>query len=169
MEAFFSKLKNWWYYYKIPAGILICVLVIVIYFSVQSGKSPEADYHVGLVSTTPRSEEELSALTDGLAAFGEDLNDDGEIRIQLHTYAVDLADSSEYAGYNNYEIIAALDADLIGKTSGIFLLEDPKAFQSVSNALLAEPFLPYEDGLYLCIRTDAPDAYSRLFDQAGNF
>lgn len=169
MDALFAKLKNFWYYYKVPAVIGLFVLGVVIWLNVQDNASPEPDYHIALISTAPRSEEALDALIQGFADAGEDRNGDGEISVQLHTYAVDLADRSDNAGYNNYELIAALDADLIGKVSGLFLMEDPEALQSASDGLLAEPWLPYTDGLYLCIRADAPDAYQALFDSVQSF
>lgn len=163
MEAFVAKVKNFWYYYKIPVGIGLAVLVVGVYLGLQSAGTPEPDYHVGLISTAPRSDEQLEALTAAFAAAGQDRNDDGQVLVKLHTYFVDLADDAPNAGVANADKIAALDADLIGNVSGIFLTEDPEAIQSATNGLLAEPYLPYEDGLYLCIRGDASEDYRQLF------
>lgn len=163
MKSFVSKLNNFWFYYKIPIGIVLAVLVVSIYLWAQSAGVPEPDYHIGLVSVTPRSDEALKALEDTVAAAGSDLNGDGHVLIQLHNYPVDLADDSENAGVINHQIVAALDADLIGRTSGLFLLEDPETFQTVTHGRLKETFLPFQDGLYLCIPNDAGDAYQQLF------
>ena len=164
MDALIKKLKNFWYYYKIPVGIGLAVLIVGAYLSLQSAGVPEVDYHIGLISTTPRSDEHLEALTEKLTAAGQDLNSDGQVLVKLHTYYVDLADTSPNAGVNNADKIAALDADLIGGVSGIFLTEAPEVLQSVTNGLLSEPYLPWEDGLSLCIRANAPDAYQPLFE-----
>lgn len=164
MDAFFAKLKNFWYYYKIPVGIGLAVLVIGAYLALQSAGTPEADYHIGLISVTPRSDEQLAALTEEIAAAGQDRNGDGQILVKLHTYYVDLADESPNAGVNNANPVAALDADLIGNVSGIFLTEDPETLQSVTNGLMAEPYPLWHDGLYLCIRANAADAYQLLFE-----
>jgi len=164
MDAFFAKLKNFWYYYKVPVGIVLAVLIVGAYLTLQSAGTPEPDYHIGLVSTTPRSDEQLAALTDEIAAAGQDLNGDGQILVQLHTYFVDLADDSPNAGVQNADKVAALDADLIGGVSGIFLTENPDTLQSVTNGLFSEPYLLWKDSLFLCIRTGAPEAYQLLFE-----
>jgi len=116
------------------------------------------------VSITPRSNEALESLEAAFADAGFDVNGDGQILVRLHNYPVDLADDSENAGVNNHQIVAALDADLIGRTSGLFLLDDPQTFQRVTHGRLKEPFLPFRDGLYLCIPNDAGEAYQQLFN-----
>jgi ABC-type cobalamin/Fe3+-siderophores transport system ATPase subunit len=105
------------------------------------------------------------ALEDAIADAGFDRNGDGQVLIRLHNYPVDLADDSENAGVKNHQIVAALDADLIGHTSGLFLLEDPETFQAVTDERLANTFLPFRDGLYLCIPNNAEEAYQQLFEQ----
>ncbi len=166
MEAVCAKLKNFWYYYKIPVGIGVLVLLVGLYLGLQSAGQPEADYHIGLVGVTPRSDAQLAVLTDGFAVAGQDLNGDGQVLVQLHTYFVDLADDSPNAGVANADKVAALDADLIGKVSGIFLTEAPEVLNTVTNGLFAEDYLLYEDGLYLCIRKDASEAYQILLDDS---
>jgi hypothetical protein len=164
MDAVFAKLKNIWYYYKIHIGIVLAVVAVTVYLGVQSAAAPKADYHVGLISTTPRSETELAMLTDSIALAGEDLNGDGEVLVQLHTYFVDLADDSPNAGVTNHEKVAALDADLIGCLSGFFLMEEPEKLQAVTDSILEEPYLPFSQDLQLCIRKDAPEHYRTLYD-----
>lgn len=166
MDVFFAKLKNFWYYYKIPVGIGLAVLFVLIYFSAQSIGVPEADYHIGLISTTPRSDAQLAVLTDSFAHVGKDLNGDGQVLVQLHTYYVDLADDSPNAGVNNADKVAALDADLIGKVSGIFLTEDPQTLQTITGGLFSDTPVSFGYELYLCIRSDAPDAYIQLAEAA---
>ena len=84
--------------------------------------------------------------------------------VHLHIYAVDLESGDAASGYDRFEIIAALDADLVGTVSGIFLLEDPDAFQTASNGLLAQPFVPWQEGLSLALRSDAGTKYLQLFE-----
>ena len=162
MDALIAKLKNFWFYYKVPVMIGLAVVAVSIYLGAQSAAAPDADYHIGLISLTPRSDDQLAELTDSFARKGEDLNGDGQVLVQLHTYFVDLADEDPNAGVNNADKIAALDADLIGKMSGIFLTEDPRTLQDVTAGLFEEPFPEYGDGLYLCLRKDAGEEY-RIF------
>ena len=162
MDAFFAKLKNFWYYYKIPVLIALAAAAAAAYLGLQKAAAPKADYHIGLVTVTPRSEAQLDMLTDGFAVRGQDLNGDGQVLVQLHTYFVDLADEDPNAGVNNAQTVAGLDADLIGNVSGIFLTEDPQTLQAVTDGLFEEPFCEYADGLYLCLRKNAEDVYKNI-------
>lgn len=159
-----SKIKNWWYYHKnlVLLGVVVCAALL--YMGLLNSRTPEPDYHVGLVTMTPYSPEQFADMEDTLRAAGQDRNGDGEVLVQLHTYNVDLADDSPNAGYLNYEVAAALDGDLVGKVSGIFLVDDPAAFQRATGGILADPVSSWEFGLYLAVRSDADTAYIRLFE-----
>ena len=162
MEAFFAKLKNFWYYYKIPVLIGLAAAAMWAWLALQDAGTPQADYHIGLVRAVPCTQEALEDLEARLAAAGEDRNGDGQVLVQVHTYFVDLADDSPNAGVNNAQTVSALDADLIGKVSGIFLLEDVTTFRQVT-AGITEPVVPYFDqGLYLALRSDADRSYAAL-------
>ena len=161
-----KKLENIWFYYKTPILIALAVILVLGYLGLQDAGAPDPDYHIGLVSTTPRSDAQLAALTDGFAAAGDDLNGDGQVLVQLHTYFVDLADDSPNAGVDNADKVSALDADLIGSVSGIFLTEDPQTLLAVTGELFTDDPVPFGDGLYLCIRSDAPNIYQQLAEAA---
>ena len=166
MEALLSKLKNFWYYYKTPVLIGLAVLAAGAYLYLPSAAAPEPDYHIGLISTTPRSDAVQAVLTDSFAAVGTDLNGDGQVLVKLHTYFVDLADDSPNAGVTNADKVAALDADLIGKVSGIFLTEDPQTLRDITGGIFTDAPIPFGDALFLCIRSDAPDTYMQLAEAA---
>lgn len=162
MDMLLAKVKNFWYYYKFPVLIGVAVVAVWAWLSFQSAGTPEADYHIGLVRADACSEAELDALKARFAAAGEDRNGDGQVLVQIHTYFVDLADDSPNAGVNNAQTVSSLDADLIGKVSGIFLLEDVITFRQITPDIL-EPVSPYFDqGLYFALRKDADSAYKTL-------
>lgn len=165
MDKYIVKLKNFWFYYKNHLFIALAVLAIAGYLAMQFAGAVEPDYHIGLVQSVPCSEEFLNNLETLIAAAGEDVNGDGEILVQIHTYFVDLADDSENAGSRNAEAVAALDADLVGHVSGIFLLEDREAFCRVTNNLLSDYAVPFADDLFLTLRCDADDAYITLAEK----
>jgi len=165
MNHFVSKLQNFWFYYKKHLTIGVTVLAICCYLTVQTVTADKPDYHIGLVQAVPCSEEELSHLQSVLVAAGEDVNGDGQVLVKIHTYFVDLADDSPNAGVANSQTVSALDADLIGNQSGIFLLEDVPTFMRVTDGILspvisAIPSLDQE--LFLGLRKDAEDAYVTL-------
>jgi len=157
-----SKLKNFWFYYKKPLLIALAVMAVAGYLTMQSAGSVQPDYHVGIVRAVPLSDGDLAELETMLAAAGEDVNGDGEILVQLHPYYVDLADDSPNAGVNNAQTVAALDADLVGHVSGIFLLEDVDTFQRITDGLLEDIQVSFAKGLYLTLRKDADSSYFRL-------
>ena len=154
-------LKNYWYYYKVPTIIAALVLAAGLFLLAQNLGRVEPDYHVGIVTMLPCREETLVQWENHFVQAGTDRNGDGQVVVQLHPYPVDLANPSQNT--DTYQVIAQLDADLVGKVSGIFLVEDPEAFQNATNDALAEPFLETEDGLFLAFHKDAPEEYRQLW------
>lgn len=161
-EYSMKKLENFWFYYKKHILIGLSVLLAAGYLLFQTAGAPEPDYHIGLVQASPCTETELHSREARFAAAGEDLNGDGQVLVQIHTYFVDLSDDSPNAGVNNAQTVSALDADLIGGISGMFLLEDVDTFQTVTNHILEEPVLSFEQELFLALRKDADNAYKIL-------
>ena len=160
-----KKLENFWFYYKTPLLIALTAVLILGYLGVQKYRTVQPDYHIGLVREIPCTDAELRSLQETFTAGGEDLNGDGQVLVQIHTYYVNLADDSENAGIRNSDVVQALDADLIGKVSGIFLVEDVEAFQCSTNSLLSGTPVPMEGGLSLCIRKDADTPYRLLAEK----
>ena len=160
-----KKLENFWFYYKKYLLAALAVLLIAGYLGLQKAAAPEPDYHIGLVQALPCTENQLSAWEARFAEAGEDVNGDGRVLVKIHTYFVDLADDSPNAGVDNAQTVSALDADLIGKVSGIFLLEDVDTFREITNDLLEAGAAAFEPGLYLTLRKDAASAYKALADK----
>lgn len=160
-----KKLENFWFYYKTYVLIGLAVLLAAGYMGVQKLSAPKPDYHIGLVRSVPYTNEELSALEARFHAAGEDINGDGQILVQIHTYYVDLADESPDAGVNNAQTVSALDADLIGNVSGIFLLEDAETFRHVTGDILASVIPGFDDGLHFALRKDADNIYTALAEK----
>ena len=159
-----KKLQNIWFYYKKHILIGLAVVLVLAYLGIQKLTTEKPDYHIGIVRSDALSAEELNALTATFTAAGQDLNGDGQVLVQIHTYYVDLADEDENAGVNNAETVQGLDADLIGKVSGIFLLEDVDTFQAITNEILSGEVVPMDYGLFLTIRKDASAAYTDLIE-----
>ena len=157
-----KKLENIWFYYKTHILIGLAVLLVAAYLGVQKLSAPEPDYHIGLVRAVPCTDEALAALEDRITAAGEDRNGDGQVLVQIHTYFVDLADDAPNAGVNNAQTVSALDADLIGKVSGIFLLEDVPTFWRITDNILSPVISSFDQELFLGLRADADDAYIAL-------
>ena len=125
-----AALENFWYHYKIPVLIAAAILAVGSYLLVQQVKTVPADYEAALVSSEYYSDEQLAALQEMLAAAGTDTNGDGNIVVAVHRFRLKIgADGQDSAE------IGALDADLVGNRSGLFLLEDPQAFEEATNGI----------------------------------
>ena len=158
-----AKLKNWWWYHKKLVLLAALAAAALLYMGIQDRQTVKPDYHVGLVSTTPFSPEQISQMEEVFRMAGEDRNEDGQVTVQIHTYAVNLADEDPNSGYYNHEILSALDGDLVGNMSGIFLLDDPETFQRITGGILSDTVVSGEYGLFLTVRDDADAAYHQLF------
>ena len=152
-----KKLENFWFYYKKHLLIGLAVILVLGYLGIQKALTPEPDYHIGCVRSTPLTEDELLRLESAFTAAGEDLNGDGQVLVQIHTYYADLTAASP-----DDQVICALDADLVGGVSGIFLAEDPETFQALTNGIFSDAASAAENGLYLLVRGDAPAHYPAL-------
>ena len=165
MEQLRKKLQNFWFYYKIPLLVALSAVLVLSYLGIQKRNTMQPDYHIGLVRQIPCTDAALQALKDTFTAAGEDRNGDGQVLVQIHTYYVNLSDDTENAGVRNAEVVQALDADLIGGVSGIFLLEDVDTFQRITNNLLSGSAVSVENGLWLTVRKDADEPYRLLVEK----
>ncbi len=90
-------------------------------------------------------DETEAALATALAAYGEDVNGDGQVVVSIRQVGLDMRAVAERgtSGQQEYADLMALNADLNCGQSTVFILEDPEAFQTYSGALLyldgAEP------------------------------
>lgn len=159
MKDFIEELRNWWWYNKRFVFVGLVILAIFVYMFAQSANEEEPDYFVGMVSIEPRSTEQLAAIEKQLTAAGEDINGDGKVVLQLKCYSLDLTKQ-----YSDSEKIIAFDSDILAGISGIFLMDDPQAFQEKTGRLLAEPIIELEPGLHMGLRFDAENAYATLFN-----
>lgn len=161
-------LQNFWYYYKIPVIVVLAVLAAGIYYFLIQRQSVESDYHAAIVSPREFSEEQLERIKSVLERIGKDQNGDGRIEVQLRVFHFAIGEDGQ-----DMNAAAALDADLIGKESGLFFTEDPREFELSTNGIgKASEAIPVRgipllsgcviDDLYLLIRTDAEEKYDLL-------
>lgn len=138
-----EKLANWWFYHKFHVLIGALALLLVLYFLLQSRGTLPADYTVGWVGSDDLSSETAEQIAESLAQYGEDLNGDGKVHVEIHQMPMDLSAVLGRGGAGNEEEranILALEADMSACQSVIFLTDDPAAFWGYTGALL------YRDG-----------------------
>ena len=163
-----NKLQNFWYYYKIPAIIILVIFAAGLYFFLTTRGSVPDDYHIAIVSSRGCSGEQLAKIKTALERAGQDQNGDGVTVVGIRVFHFAIGQDGQ-----DMQEIAGLDADLVGKESGIFITEDPEAFEVSTNGIgKASDAVPVSkipllagcgiNDLYLLPRTDADDKYTLM-------
>ena len=118
-----KKWDNFWYYYKYHVLAGAFVLFCVIVFVKDMMAKVDYDYCISVIGNHPVQEEDTQVLQDWFEEHAEDLNEDGEIHVQIADYY--LPPEGE-AGYDP-QIYAAsqtkLMVDLQEGTSMIYFLD----------------------------------------------
>lgn len=143
-----QRLQNWWHYHKWHLAVGAVVLAIAGNILWRNLTQVRPDYQIAYVGSVLLTEEQAAAWEDRLAALGADCDGNGTVTVQLNQYlAAGTGSDAEYAYASNVRLMADLD----GRDSYFFLLEDPEGFQK-SYEILEEDWIPVEDGLFLARR-----------------
>ena len=144
-----EKRRNWWDYHKWQVIIAVVCAVLLGdfgYDTVQSRRN-RPDYVVAYVGQTALPEALVLAAEEGLAWLGEDLNGNGEVRVELRQFliaeetAADLVLEDAQLGYAGSLM---LQSSIEGVESVIFLLEDPERFHATYPILCRADGTPAE-------------------------
>lgn len=130
-------LKTWWWYHKTHVLIGAAALAVVLYALLPGLLAAKPDYCLAIVSRAYVSDETREAVRERLQPLLPDRNGDGQVLLEVYTYGADLSGQTE--GSLNYAEAARLDADLVGKVSGFFLLDDAEGFQRNTAVPAAQP------------------------------
>ena len=133
-----NKWKNWWWYHKVQVLIAAAALGIVLYSVLPGLWTPKPDVQAAIVAADCPPELP-QALRGRLEEILPDRNGDGRVLAEVRVFSVDL--TGQGPGGTDYTEAAALDADLVGAVSAIFLLEDPAAF-AVGTAVSVRETVP---------------------------
>lgn len=133
-----QRLENWWSYHWHHVLIALAILGVSAYFASSWGSAVPEDYSVIWVGGQYLPDETEKALSAALAAYGEDVNGDGQVVVRIRQVGLDMRSVLDRgtSGQQEYADLMALNADLNCGQSTIFLLEDPEAFQAYCGALL---------------------------------
>ena len=131
-----EKRRNWWHYHKwhvIIGVVLLCAAADVLCHMLGIGEI-RPDYRIAYVGSAYLPDETVAALEAALSELGEDANGDGQTVVELRQYVDGGAGDSD-AAYYAMAASTKLMADITGRESYFFLLEDPEAFQANYHAL----------------------------------
>lgn len=113
-----QKRQNFWFYYKWHVIIGIIIIAIIAFTIRDFANRVNPDYTIGVITYNTSSTDMFEALQAPLAAFGEDLNGDGSVVVDVAQY--DFASEDP-------QVIMATSARLMGDfqtNQSIFFLTD---------------------------------------------
>lgn len=92
-----SKWENFWYHHKLKFWLILFAVVAVTVVVVQTVTKDDPDYRVLLLSEHRYTDKELAKLAKLLEAYGEDVDGDGKVEIQIENclYSPDLDQSKD--------------------------------------------------------------------------
>ena len=169
-----EKWKTWWWYHKIHVLIAAAAVGVILYSVLPGLLSAKPDYSLAVITTVRLPDETYAALRERIQEAADDRNGDGETLVELNWFLPDLSGKTE--GVNNYGEAARLDADLVGKVSTLFLIEDTEGFRK-NVAVPVAPEIPaasirlfdgisLPEGTCFTVRTDSDSEtiYQRILD-----
>ena len=84
-----EKRRNWWDYNKWYVVIGVIAAVMIVYYLIAYITRVEPDYYVAMLTQVSVEDAALTDLADHLEQYGEDVNGDGEVKIEVVLYAND--------------------------------------------------------------------------------
>ena len=156
-----EKRRNWWDYHKWHVVIaIVCAIVLcdIVCDAVRNSRH-EPDYVVAYVGQTALPDSLVRVTQEGLARLGEDLNGNGEVRVELRQYILSAGSGSDPAfavqdTERGYASSLLLQGNIEAVESMVFLLEDPELFCGTF------PILCRADGTLV---EDTPDSRVPLY------
>ena len=81
-----QKRENFWFYYKwhVLVGVIVVAVAAFTIFDVMNRVTP--DYTIGVITFKASSTDAFKALQEPFSAFGEDLNGDGSVVVDVAQY-----------------------------------------------------------------------------------
>lgn len=161
-----EKRRNWWDYHKWHVVIaIVCAVLLadLIYDSVWNRRN-SPDYVVAYVGQTALPDSLARIAEEGLAQLGEDINGNGEVRVELRQFIIAEEDQTSVAialedTQRGYASSLLLQGNIETVESMVFLLEDPELFAS------AYPILSRVDGT---LPEDTPDSQMPVYHYWGD-
>lgn len=132
-----ARAKNWWAYHWKMLLLALILAAIGAVCAAQLLSRQEPDLRVGYAATVELPDQTASALARALEGFCPDRDGDGQARVELEQFTVDLREGAVPADMNAQMAGVTLMTGSIYDSGGanLFLLQDPEGFQRRTGAL----------------------------------
>lgn len=81
-----EKLSNWWFYNKKILILVILIIAMVISVAVSIFSQENPDYTIAIANAYAIDENAIELAEKHIAQYGEDLNGDGEVVVEIRDY-----------------------------------------------------------------------------------
>ncbi len=95
MKKILNWIKNYWYYYKIRVLVAVMVLALVVFGIYEFASRENYDYTVYLCVSENASSEFIGAVKAAVSQYGEDVDQSGEVKVQLIDLSYDFTSSDD--------------------------------------------------------------------------
>lgn len=132
-----ARAKNWWAYHWKPVLLALVLAAVATVCAAQLFSRREPDLRVGCVVTEALPDQTASALTQALEGFCADRDGDGQVRVELEQFTVDLREGAAPVDMSGQMAGVTLMTGSIYESGGanLFLLQDPEGFQRRTGSL----------------------------------
>lgn len=140
----FKWLDNFWYHYKVHTLVGLFLAFVVIFSAVQLLTIQSYDYYVILYSTDTTSTDLSQGMAYALEQYGEDLDSDGEVTVQILNMSYNPSSDSQ-----SFQIAqsGALNGELQNDRCYLFITDDYRFEELDKRGLFAaQPGLDDHDG-----------------------
>ena len=142
-----EKFLNWLHYNKIWVAAVALIIWVAgsMLWNVLGIGNVKPDYRVAYVGSVRLPDSTVEAVENALAAFGQDVNGDGKVAVELTQHISGSESNTENMMYGYASEVTVL-ADITEGESTFFLLENPVDFQLTFQILAhLDGSMPAED------------------------
>ena len=120
MKNLKKKFENFWYYYKWHTVLAVFIIAVLIVGTAQCSTKRENDYLIMLGFKRYVPEKVINSMCDYIEKYGEDINEDGEVIVQI-------MDVSTYSGQDSELFKAAsskMEAESFRNEIMLYIVDD---------------------------------------------
>ncbi len=130
-KTFKEKLNNFWYHYKVHTIIIFFVITTLALCITQCARRPKYDFEILYFAYKPAIDAQTQAIGDYFENFAEDINDDGQVNINVINCSV--GDSNKDT--TRFTIFSKIQAILASEETVSVYVVDQKAIKYFDDAL----------------------------------
>ncbi len=123
--TFAEKLKNIWYHDKLALSVIAIIVVAIALLCVQCATKTVYDATVVVFTHTITGEVNCKKMGEYLAPYCPDLNDDGEVNINVINCSINPNDKSDYSYTNRSKAQSLLASD----ASALLFITDDDSYE----------------------------------------